>query len=99
MSTIKGKRPQQADASRPRHEQVGRLVAELGSNVLIAAGEGDPRTRAQETSDAEVAVHTVEDAAGTVRVATELIAPGDVVFVKASSEYGPGACARELATY
>jgi UDP-N-acetylmuramoyl-tripeptide--D-alanyl-D-alanine ligase len=46
-----------------------------------------------------VAVHTVEDVAGAVRVATELIAPGDVVFVKASSEYGLGACARELSTY
>nr|AGS49944.1 UDP-N-acetylmuramoylalanyl-D-glutamyl-2,6- diaminopimelate--D-alanyl-D-alanine ligase [uncultured bacterium esnapd26] len=88
---------QQADASRSRHEQVGRLVAELGINVLIAVGEGDPRAMAQEASDAEVAVHTVEDVAGAVRVATELIAPGDVVFVKASSEYGLEACARELA--
>ncbi|MER5987571.1 hypothetical protein [Streptomyces sp. NPDC001787] len=72
-------------------------MAELGSNLLIAAGEGDPQTRAQEASDAEAAVHTVEDAAGTVRVTTELIAPGDVVLVKASSEYGLGACAREPA--
>jgi UDP-N-acetylmuramoyl-tripeptide--D-alanyl-D-alanine ligase len=32
-------------------------------------------------------------------VAVELIAPGDVVFVKASSEYGLGACARELAAW
>jgi UDP-N-acetylmuramoyl-tripeptide--D-alanyl-D-alanine ligase len=90
---------QQADASRSRHEEVGRLVAELGINVLIAVGEGDPWAMAQEASDAEVAVHTVEDVAGAVRVATELIAPGDVVFVKASSEYGLGACARELAAY
>ncbi|MEV5124713.1 hypothetical protein AB0K49_18270 [Streptomyces decoyicus] len=41
---------------------------------------------AQEASNAEVAVHTVEDVAGAVRVATELIAPGDAVFLKASSE-------------
>lgn len=88
---------QQADASRSRHEQVGRLVAELGINVLIAVGEGDPRAMAREASDAEVAVYMVEDVAGAVRVATELVAPGDVVFVKASSEYGLGACARELA--
>jgi UDP-N-acetylmuramoyl-tripeptide--D-alanyl-D-alanine ligase len=88
---------QQGDASRSRHEEVGRLVAELGINVLIAVGEGDPRAMAQEASEAGVAVHTVEDVAGAVRVATELIAPGDVVFVKASSEYGLGACARELA--
>jgi UDP-N-acetylmuramoyl-tripeptide--D-alanyl-D-alanine ligase len=90
---------QQGDASRSRHEEVGRLVAELGINVLIAVGEGDPRAMAQEASEAEVAVHTVEDVAGAVRLATELIAPGDVVFVKASSEYGLGACGRELASY
>lgn len=51
---------------------------------------------AREASGAEVAVHTAEDVAGAARMATELIAPGDVVFVKASSEYGLGACAREL---
>jgi UDP-N-acetylmuramoyl-tripeptide--D-alanyl-D-alanine ligase len=94
---VLGAMGQQADASQARHEQVGRLVAELGIDVLIAVGEGDPRAMAREASGAEVAVHAVEDVAGAVRVATELIAPGDVVFVKASSEYGLGACARELA--
>jgi UDP-N-acetylmuramoyl-tripeptide--D-alanyl-D-alanine ligase len=84
---------QQGDASRSRHEQVGRLVAELGINVLVAVGAGDPRATARAASEAGVAEYTVEDVAGATRVATELIAPGDVVFVKASSEYGLGACA------
>jgi UDP-N-acetylmuramoyl-tripeptide--D-alanyl-D-alanine ligase len=92
---VLGAMGQQAGASRVRHEQVGRLVAELGIDVLVAVGDGDPRAMAREASG--VAVHTVEDVAEAVRVASELIAPGDVVFVKASSEYGLGACARELA--
>jgi UDP-N-acetylmuramoyl-tripeptide--D-alanyl-D-alanine ligase len=92
---VLGAMGQQADASRDRHEQVGRLVAELGINVLIAVGDDDPRAMAR--AAAGVAVHVVEDVAGATRVATELIAPGDVVFVKASSEYGLSACARELA--
>jgi UDP-N-acetylmuramoyl-tripeptide--D-alanyl-D-alanine ligase len=93
---VLGAMGQQADASQAQHEQVGRLVAELGIDVLIAVGDDDPRAMARAASGAEVAVHTVEDVAGAARVATELIAPGDVVFVKASSEYGLGACAREL---
>jgi UDP-N-acetylmuramoyl-tripeptide--D-alanyl-D-alanine ligase len=93
---VLGAMGQQA-SSPARHEQVGRLVAGLGIDVLIAVGEGDPRAMAREASGAEVAVHTVEDVAEAVRVATELIAPGDVVFVKASSEYGLDACARALA--
>ena len=93
---VLGAMGQQADASRARHQQVGRLVAELGINVLIAVGEGDPRAMAQQASCAEVTVYPVGDVAGAVRVATGLIAPGDVVFIKASSEYGLDACAREL---
>lgn len=94
---VLGAMGQQADASRARHEEVGRLVARLGIDVLIAVGGGDPQVMARAASGAKVAVHMVRDVAGAVRVATELIAPGDVVFVKASSEYGLGACARELA--
>lgn len=96
---VLGAMGQQADASRARHEQVGRLVAELGIDVLIAVGDGDPRAMARAAAGAAVTVHTVEDVAEAVRVATEMVAPGDVVFVKASSEYGLGACARALATH
>lgn len=96
---VLGAMGQQADASQARHKQVGRLVAELGINVLIAVGQGDPRAMAAEASGGEVTVYTVQDVAGTLRMATELIAPGDVVFVKASSEYGLHACARELSAH
>lgn len=96
---VLGAMGQQADASQARHKQVGRLVAELGIDVLIAVGQGNPRAMAAEASGGEVTVYAVQDVAGTLRVATELIAPGDVVFVKASSEYGLDACARELSTH
>jgi UDP-N-acetylmuramoyl-tripeptide--D-alanyl-D-alanine ligase len=95
---ILGAMGQQGEASPARHEQVGRLVAELGVDVLIAVGEGDPRAMAREAAGGQVAVHTVDDPAAAARVATELISPGDVVFVKASSEYGLGACADELSS-
>ncbi|TMR98943.1 UDP-N-acetylmuramoyl-tripeptide--D-alanyl-D-alanine ligase [Nonomuraea basaltis] len=96
---VLGAMGQQADASRARHAQVGRLVAELGIDVLIAVGTGDPVAMAQEAESANlgVAVHRVADAAAAVALATELLEPGDVVLVKASSEIGLAACARELA--
>jgi UDP-N-acetylmuramoyl-tripeptide--D-alanyl-D-alanine ligase len=93
---VLGAMGQQAGTSRTRHEEVGRLVAELGITVLIAVGDDDPRAMAAAASGGTVAVHAVDDVAGAIRVATDLIAPGDVVFVKASSEYGLGACARAL---
>jgi UDP-N-acetylmuramoyl-tripeptide--D-alanyl-D-alanine ligase len=90
---------QQGAASRASHERVGGLAAELGVDVLIAVGDDDTRAMAQAASGATIEVHTVDDVAGAVKMATELITPGDVVFVKASSEYELGACARELAKH
>ncbi|MEU4510057.1 UDP-N-acetylmuramoyl-tripeptide--D-alanyl-D-alanine ligase [Nonomuraea wenchangensis] len=91
---------QQADASRARHAEVGRLVADLRFDVLITVGAGDPLATAEaaRSSGQGVAVHTVEDVTAAVELATALLEPGDVVFVKASSEFGLGACARALAT-
>ncbi|MFF0773138.1 UDP-N-acetylmuramoyl-tripeptide--D-alanyl-D-alanine ligase [Nonomuraea wenchangensis] len=91
---------QQADASRARHAEVGRLVADLRFDVLITVGAGDPLATAEaaRSSGQGVAVHTVEDVTEAIELATALLEPGDVVFVKASSEYGLGACARALAT-
>ncbi|MEV5407798.1 UDP-N-acetylmuramoyl-tripeptide--D-alanyl-D-alanine ligase [Thermopolyspora sp. NPDC052614] len=90
---------QQAEASRDRHAEIGRLAADLGFDVLIAVGPGDPVAIAEAARAAGrgVAVHTVEDVDAAVKLATALLEPGDVVFVKASSEYGLGACARALA--
>jgi UDP-N-acetylmuramoyl-tripeptide--D-alanyl-D-alanine ligase len=96
---VLGAMGQQAHASRARHAEVGRLVADLRFDVLIAVGAGDPLAMAEAaaSSGQGVAVHTAGDVAGAVKLATELVEPGDVVFVKASSEIGLGACARALA--
>jgi UDP-N-acetylmuramoyl-tripeptide--D-alanyl-D-alanine ligase len=96
---VLGAMGQQAEASPLRHAEVGRLVAELGIHVLIAVGPGDPVVMAREAEAAHlgVRVHTVEDVAGAVELARELLEPGDTVLVKASSEIGLSACARELA--
>ncbi|AQZ69510.1 UDP-N-acetylmuramoylalanyl-D-glutamyl-2,6-diaminopimelate--D-alanyl-D-alanine ligase [[Actinomadura] parvosata subsp. kistnae] len=96
---VLGAMGQQADASRARHAEIGRLVADLGYGVLIAVGDGDPLAMAEAARAAGqgVAVHTAEDAAEAVTLATALLQPGDVVLVKASSEIGLAACARALA--
>ncbi|MEV4804430.1 UDP-N-acetylmuramoyl-tripeptide--D-alanyl-D-alanine ligase [Nonomuraea sp. NPDC049421] len=93
---VLGAMGQQADASRARHADVGALVALLGFDVLIAVGAGDPRAMAEAAASRGVRVHTVADPAEAAALATELLRPGDVVFVKASSEIGLGACARAL---
>ncbi|MDF5754559.1 UDP-N-acetylmuramoyl-tripeptide--D-alanyl-D-alanine ligase [Spongiactinospora sp. TRM90649] len=96
---VLGAMGQQAAASRTLHEQVGRLAAELGVHVLVAVGPGDPvaMARAAESARLGIEVHTVEDVTGAVRLTGELLEPGDVVLVKASSEVGLDACARALA--
>jgi UDP-N-acetylmuramoyl-tripeptide--D-alanyl-D-alanine ligase len=96
---VLGAMGEQADVSRARHAEMGRLVAHLRFDVLIAVGAGDPLAMAEaaESSNRGVAVHTVEDVAGAIRLATALVERGDVVLVKASSEVGLSACARALA--
>ncbi|MEV4167956.1 UDP-N-acetylmuramoyl-tripeptide--D-alanyl-D-alanine ligase [Nonomuraea sp. NPDC049709] len=96
---VLGAMGQQADASRARHAEIGRLVADLRFDVLIAVGAGDPLAMAEaaKSSDRGVAVHTVENVPEAIRLATALLEPGDVVLVKASSEIGLSACARALA--
>ncbi|MFI7611164.1 UDP-N-acetylmuramoyl-tripeptide--D-alanyl-D-alanine ligase [Nonomuraea terrae] len=96
---VLGAMGQQADASRAQHAEIGRLVADLRYDVLITVGAGDPHAMAQAARSAGhgVAVHTADDVTAALRLATALLEPGDVVFVKASSETGLGACARALA--
>ncbi|MCA2226294.1 UDP-N-acetylmuramoyl-tripeptide--D-alanyl-D-alanine ligase [Nonomuraea aurantiaca] len=96
---ILGAMGQQGDASRARHAEIGRLVADLRFDVLITVGAGDPLAMAQaaRSSNQVGAVHTAQDVAGALQLATALLEPGDVVLVKASSEIGLGACARALA--
>lgn len=95
---VLGAMGQQADASRARHAEIGRLVAELRFDVLITVGAGDPLAMADtaRSSGLGVDVHAVEDVVGAIAAADALVEPGDVVFVKASSEIGLAACARAL---
>ncbi|MEV0619445.1 UDP-N-acetylmuramoyl-tripeptide--D-alanyl-D-alanine ligase [Nonomuraea sp. NPDC050404] len=96
---VLGAMGQQAAASRDRHAEMGRLVADLGFDVLITVGAGDPLAMAwaAQSANRDVTVHTVQDVTEAIEVATSLVEPGDVVFVKASSEIGLGVCARALA--
>ncbi|WP_235029919.1 UDP-N-acetylmuramoyl-tripeptide--D-alanyl-D-alanine ligase [Nonomuraea solani] len=97
---VLGAMGQQADASPARHTDIGRLVADLHYDVLITVGTGDPLAiaHAARSSGQGVTVHTVADVAAAITLATTLLQPGDVVFVKASSEIGLATCARALAT-
>ncbi|SDI28559.1 D-ala D-ala ligase N-terminus [Sinosporangium album] len=74
-------------------------VSLQSAQTVLDALPGDPvaMAREAESSNPAVAVHMVEDVAGAVRRAADLLALGDVVLVRASSEYGLGVCAREPA--
>ncbi len=69
---------------RRRHEEIGAYAAASGVELLIAVG---PRSAAMlGTYDGEA--HSVPDAAAAAALATELVAPGDIVLVKASRGVG-----------
>jgi UDP-N-acetylmuramoyl-tripeptide--D-alanyl-D-alanine ligase len=76
--------------SRRRHEEAGELAARLGVAGLVVVGEEAAPVaagaRAHRSWRGELA--QVEDAAGAVRVLAGLVAPGDVVLVKASRSAG-----------
>ncbi len=75
------------------HADVGRAAAECGVDLLIAVG---PRSVAMaDVFSGEC--HVVADAAGAAALAGELLAPGDVVLVKASRGLGLELVAEALA--
>jgi UDP-N-acetylmuramoyl-tripeptide--D-alanyl-D-alanine ligase len=69
---------------------MGRLVAELGVDVLVVVGDGLARhlADAAAASPAAPAIHTVTGPDALERELAGLIEPGDVVFVKASRSIG-----------
>jgi UDP-N-acetylmuramoyl-tripeptide--D-alanyl-D-alanine ligase len=78
---------------RGHHEQIGAYAASAGVDLLIAVG---PRSAAMlDTFGGEA--HAVPDAAAAAALADELVAPGDVVLVKASRGVGLEAVAEALA--
>jgi len=78
---------------REQHEEIGAYAASAGVDLLIAVG---PRAAAMLDTFGGAA-HAVPDAAAAAALADELIAPGDVVLVKASRGVGLEAVAEALA--
>jgi UDP-N-acetylmuramoyl-tripeptide--D-alanyl-D-alanine ligase len=75
------------------HRELGAYAASTGVDVLIAVG---PLSRAAaEAFGGET--HAVGDAAEAAAVAAEVVAPGDVVLVKASRGIGLETVAEALA--
>lgn len=74
------------DASAAEHQAIGRAVAALGIDVLIAVGEfGEDLVAGARGSDGpEVEAHRVDDAAEASELAKRVTTGQDVVLVKAS---------------
>ncbi len=76
--------------SESEHARVGRAVAAAGVDVLVAVGDAtEPLVAAAERDAAgRLRVHRVADAAEARALVLDLVAPGDVVLVKASRAVG-----------
>jgi UDP-N-acetylmuramoyl-tripeptide--D-alanyl-D-alanine ligase len=72
------------------HARVGRAVAATGVDVLVAVGDATEPLVASARADAGpgLEVHRVADAAAARALVLDLVAPGDVVLVKASRAVG-----------
>jgi UDP-N-acetylmuramoyl-tripeptide--D-alanyl-D-alanine ligase len=84
--------------SETEHARVGRAVARVGVDVLVAVG---PATAplveaAQRDAGTALTVHRVADATAARALVADLVAPGDVVLVKASRAVGLEAVAAAL---
>ncbi len=96
---VLGEMTGQAEASRERHEEIGRLAAELGVDVLVAVGAGDPASMAvaaRARGGQNMLVETATDQSTALMLLRGLLRPGDVVLVKASSELGLATFATRL---
>jgi UDP-N-acetylmuramoyl-tripeptide--D-alanyl-D-alanine ligase len=70
------------------HEAVGRRVAELGVDELVVVGAGASGYARGARAAGASTVHEVADVPAAVALVTRLVAPGDVVLVKASRVAG-----------
>jgi UDP-N-acetylmuramoyl-tripeptide--D-alanyl-D-alanine ligase len=74
--------------SEAAHEQVGRRVAEIGVDALVVVGaDAAGYARGARAAGART-VHEVADAPAAIDLVSRLVAPGDVVLVKASRVAG-----------
>jgi UDP-N-acetylmuramoyl-tripeptide--D-alanyl-D-alanine ligase len=96
---VLGEMTGQADASSERHEEIGRLTARLGVDVLVAVGADDPAVMAaaaREEGGPGMVVKQAPDRGAALALARGLLRDGDVVLVKASSELGLTQLAADL---
>jgi UDP-N-acetylmuramoyl-tripeptide--D-alanyl-D-alanine ligase len=76
--------------SEAEHERVGHAVARAGVDILVVVGAAtEPiATAAAHEAGPVLAVHRVPDATAARALVADLVAPGDVVLVKASRAVG-----------
>lgn len=95
--TVFGEMTGQAEETAYHHSTLGKLVGELGVEILVVVGTGEgPETLAEAARGAGVSVHAVPDRNAATDLVRELLQPADVVLVKASSEAGLSAVATAL---
>ncbi|MFB8290654.1 UDP-N-acetylmuramoyl-tripeptide--D-alanyl-D-alanine ligase [Kitasatospora purpeofusca] len=71
-------------ASAAEHRTVGALAAELGTDLVVAIGDGDAEHTAAGARDGGAETHLVGDRQSAARLLEDLLRPGDLVVVKAS---------------
>jgi UDP-N-acetylmuramoyl-tripeptide--D-alanyl-D-alanine ligase len=81
------------ELSRTEHEQVGRWVAELGTDRLVVVGSGaaalaDGATAAVTSDGGSTEVSRVADADDAYDLLESQLRPGDVVLLKSSRDAG-----------
>ncbi|MFG3224703.1 UDP-N-acetylmuramoyl-tripeptide--D-alanyl-D-alanine ligase [Kitasatospora sp. NPDC048194] len=78
------------------HRTVGALAAELGTDIVVAVGDGDAAHTAAGARDGGAQTHLVTDRQAAARLLDDLLRPGDLVIVKASLSAGLQALVKDL---
>jgi UDP-N-acetylmuramoyl-tripeptide--D-alanyl-D-alanine ligase len=84
---VLGEMAELGDVARQGHEQIGKLAADLGVDVLVAVGDADAAmvaAAAQRSSDGRLRAVVVPDPDAALSALRNLLRPGDVVLAKAS---------------
>jgi UDP-N-acetylmuramoyl-tripeptide--D-alanyl-D-alanine ligase len=88
---VLGEMKELGETSNAAHENIGRLVATLGIHALVTVGtspEITAVTAAARASSPSLVTAAAEDADTLLTALTPLLAPGDVVLIKASRSVG-----------
>lgn len=84
---VLGEMRELGDLSEDAHQEVGRVVAELGVQQLVVVGEG-ARGIAAGAADGAVQVEQVADVDAAHDLLASMLSPGDVVLLKSSRDSG-----------